>query len=425
MFSNRNIMIVSALLLAAFMQILYPIPSPVPTNQLFLMLGAMIVLMRVNSDGINLHTPSLVFLTTIVISILGNNIPAFFKPWSRLMQFAFLFIAASPMLQGEQINRARRQMTMGVIWACAFISIGSFAAYLTGQGQYLSGIIQGYMGITPHPNFLGMYVMIAMVWFITLFMRSTEMWERVIWTICWGGSLIVILLAASRASLACSLLGSMGVVYFRYRKNAGKMFNAVSILVLLVITMLPYLMPYMNTLLQKGITTDEETTDALVAATRGSIWDLRIQEMNESPLIGVGAYSCDINLPNADVFYSETAGSIELGSSYLGILSQLGWLGMLAYLWLIVPIFIKCYKKVVNENTPYAQLMLTLLIVISIHMIVEGYTITAGAVQCVVLWFVVGSAMQSDTIADYPVFWEKEDPITPEEYKIWKEENEE
>lgn len=418
-------MIVSLLLLAGFMQVVYPIPSPIPTNQLFMMLGAMLVLMYVGSDGFNVKMPCALFLGAIVVSILGNNIPVFFKPWSRLMQFAFLFVAASPLLGGEQIDRARRQMTMGVLWACSFVSVGSFLAYITGTGAYLTGIIQGYMGITPHPNFLGMYVMVAMVWFATLFMRSTEMRERIVWSGCWIASLIVVLLAASRASLGCALLGTVGVIYMRFRRNAGKMFNAIAISAMLTFMALPYLLPYMNTLLQKGISTEEAEADELVAATRGSIWDLRIQELNESPWIGVGAYSCDIYLPNADFFYSEDAGSIELGSSYLGMLSQLGWLGFLAYLMIFVPIYYKCYKVGVHENTPFAQLMVVLLTVIGVHMIVEGYAITAGAVQCVILWFVIGTADQSDKVADYPVFWEDDDPITPYEYAQWKEQQEE
>lgn len=420
MFSNRNIMIVSALLLIGFMQILYPIPSPVPTNQLFMILGALLVLMYVGSDGLNFHLPSILFLAVIVISILGNQIPPFFKPWSRLLQFGFLYVAASPLLQGEHIDRARRQMMIGVLWATAVISVASFVAYVTGVGTYMEGIIQGYMGVTPHPNFLGMYVMIAMVWFASLYMRSTEMRERIIFASCWAASLIVILLAASRASLACALLGSAGVIYLRFRKNAGKMFNAIAVVTMVTIVALPYLMPYMNTLFQKGLTTEEDVADELVVATRGSIWDLRIQELDESPWIGVGAYSCDINLPNADIFYSEDTGSIELGSSYLGMLSQLGWLGMIAYLLIFVPVLIKNYRIVVNENTPFSQLMMVLLTVLSLHMIVEGYAITAGAVQCVILWFVIGTAYQADKVADYPVFWEEEDPITPQEYEVWR-----
>jgi len=422
MLSNRNVMIVSALLLAGFMQVLYPIPSPVPTNQLFLMLGALVVLMHVGSDGLNIKYPCALFLAAIIISILGNNIPVFFKPWSRLMQFLFLFIAGSPLLSGEMINRIRRHMTMGVLWACSVISVGSFVAYITGTGQYLSGIIQGYMGITAHPNFLGMFVMIAMVWLMTLLMRSTKTWEYTVWGSCWLMSLIVLLMAASRASLACALFGSAGVLYMRFRKNAGKMFNAVAIVSMLVFFSLPYLLPYMGTLLQKGVSTEEGEADALVAATRGSIWDLRIQELDESPWIGVGAYSCDIHLPNAEVFYSENTGSIELGSSYLGMLSQLGWFGFLAYLAIFIPVYYKAYKVGVNENTPFSQLMVVLLTVIAIHMIVEGYAITGGAVQCVIMWFVIGTADQSDTVADYPVFWEEEDPINPQQYAQWKKE---
>lgn len=422
MYNSRNIAIGSFLLLFAFMQVMWSIPSPVPTNQLFMILGMVLVLSK--SSGSKMNWACAAFLGAIVVSILSNQIPAFFKPWQRFMQFLFLFIAASPLFEGPDINRMRRHMTMGILWACGVVAVGSFAAYITGTGAYLSGIIQGYMGITPHPNFLGMYVMVALVWFASLYFRSTELWERIAWAGCWLASLLVILLTASRGSTACGLLGTLIVVYLRFRKNSGKMFLAFSILVLIFIASLPYLLPYMETMMQKGVSADSEETDQLVAATRGAIWDLRFMELAESPFVGVGAYSCDINLPNADVFYTEGTGSIEQGSSYLGMLAQLGWIGFICYLLIAVPILIKAFRKATQENTPYAQLMVALMVPIFIHMVVEGYAITAGAIQCVILWLVLGAASQCDKVADYPVLWENEEetPITPEEYVDWREE---
>ncbi len=427
MFNNRNIAIGSFALLFAFMQVMWPVPSPLPTNQLFMMLGMALVLIKCTSEEVKINQACAMFLIAIVISILSNQIPVFFKPWQRLMQFIFLAVAASPLFEGDGINRMRRHMMMGILWACGVVSVGSFVAYLTGTGAYLSGIIQGYMGITPHPNFLGMYVMVAMVWFSSLYFRSTDNWERITWAGSWLACLIVILLTASRSSTACALLGTLVVVYLRFRKSTGKLFTAFSVLVLAFIMSLPYLMPYMGTMMQKGVSADSEETDELVAATRGAIWDLRFQELDESPFVGVGAYSCDINLPNADIFYTASTGSIEQGSSYLGMLAQLGWFGFVCYLLIAVPIFVKAFKKATQENTPYAQLMVALMIPVFIHMVVEGYAITAGAVQCVILWLVLGAASQCDKVADYPVLWENEDenPITPEEYVEWREEQEE
>lgn len=426
MLNNRNITIGSFILLFAFMQVMWPIPLPVPTNQLFMILGMLIVLNKAGSGEMRINWRCAAFIGIIALSIICNDIPEFFKPWQRFLQFVFLFIAASPLFESYEVARVQRHLTIGILWACGVVSVVSFVAYVTGTGAYLTGIIQGYMGITPHPNFLGMYVMVAMVWFASLYFRSTENWERITWAGSWLACLIVILLTASRSSTACGLLGTLLVAYLRFRNNAGKLITALFVLVFAFIMALPYLLPYMETMMKKGVSADSEETDELVAATRGAIWELRFQELDESPVLGVGAYSCDINLPHAEIFYTKSTGAIEQGSSYLGMLAQLGWLGFICYLAIAVPIFIKAFKKAYVENTPYAQLMVALMVPIFVHMLVEGYAITAGAIQCVILWLVLGAASQCDKVADYPVLWENEDepPISPEEYVEWKEEQE-
>lgn len=423
MINNRNIFIVSTLLLFNFMQCLFRIPSPVPTNILFLVLGTIVVLSELGKGPYKVNPICVWFLAGIILSIIANNIPPFFKPWQRLTQFLFLFIAGSPLINGENVDRVRRQMFMGVLWSCGLIGAGSFLAFITGQGRYLSGIIAGYMGITPHPNFLGMYCIIALVFFASFFFRSTNTVERVIWGGCWVGTLIALLLSASRASTACGLLGTAIVVYLRLQASPGKLMTAVSVVIGLVIVSLPYLIPFMGTMLQKGVSLEEGESDELVAATRGGIWDIRFAEINESPLVGVGAFSCDIHLPHAQVYYVAETGTVEQGSSYLGLLAQIGWIGFAPFVLLLALSFWKSFRYATKERTPYAQLLLAMMVPLLIHMIVEGYAITAGAVQCVILWFIISAAHLCDKVADYPVFWEKNDPITPEEYVVWRDEH--
>lgn len=424
MFSNRIIFIGSALLLFLFMQCHWPVPSPVPTNILFMVLGTMLVFMNmqggVKTDGLIIW-----LIAGIVLSIVSNTIPPFFKPWQRLVQFLLLAIAVSPLITGENIDRIRRQMTMGVIWASGAIGALSFLGYILGFGTYMSGIIQGYMGITPHPNFLGMYCIIAMVWFASLFFRSTNVRERTIFASLWVGCMVVLLLSASRSSTACGLLGTVIVAYLRFQENAGRLMTAGLIMAALAVLALPYLAPYTDTMMQKGVSVSGEESDELVAATRGGVWTMRYLEIAKSPLVGVGAYACDITLPHANVYYVEKTGTVEQGSSYLGLLAQIGWIGFLPFALLLYMAFRKSYRYATKEKTPYAQLILAMLVPIMVHMIVEGYAITAGAIQCVILWAIIGAAYQCDKVADYPVFWEEEDPITPEEYVEWKEQQEE
>ena len=58
-----------------------------------------------------------------------------------------LLLGCSPLINGPRINKVRRQMFMGGLWAMGAISIWSFFARFTGQGQYLTGIVNGYMGV--------------------------------------------------------------------------------------------------------------------------------------------------------------------------------------------------------------------------------------------------------------------------------------
>lgn len=419
MFSNRNIFIVTVLLLVAFMQVLYPIPSPIPTNQLFLILGAVVVLFHAKGDEFHFDMAVLAFIGAIVLSIVSNDIPALFKPWSRFAQFIFLMLAGSNMLRSKDIDRIRRQMNMGVLWSAGIIAIWSFVGYFLGFGRYIWGFIHGYMGVTPHPNFLGMYVLVAMVWFAALFFRCTDMKERIILGSLWSMSLVVLLLSASRSALACGLLGTLIIVYLRLQRSVGKIMTAAFVMAAIFFISLPVLLPYAETMMKKG--EDKENIEEAFEATRGEIWELRFMEIAESPYVGVGAYSCDINLPMAYIFYDHDTGSIEQGSSFLGLLAQVGWIGFSIFLLLVVPVVWKAFRYATREQTPYAQLMFALLAAIMCHMVVEGYAITAGAVQCVIFWFVLGGAAQSDKVADYPILWEKEDPITPEEYEEWKE----
>lgn len=403
-----------------FMQVVYGVPAPM--NYVYLIFAAAMAGLSLGR-GFKINYGCVAFLAIAALSIMNNDIPYFFKPWQRYGLFLACMIGCSPLISGGQLNKLRRQMMMGALWAMGGITVWSFIGRFTGQGQYIWGIVNGYMGVTGHPNFLGFFVMMAMVWFAALFFRSTKMEERVLFAGLWISSLTVILMTASRTSAACALLGTLAVVYLRLRKDAGKMVSFYAVMVGLAIFAWPVIAPYTEAMQKKQM--DLNDSDTMIAASRGAIWELRYAEIDESPWIGVGAYSCDINLPNAHVFYSSNNGSIELGSSYLGMLSQCGWLGFLAFMAILIPVGWKVWKYATEQRTPYAQLMFSLCVALAAHMVFEGYAMTAGAIQCVVLWLVVAAADQCDVVADYPVAWEKEDedPITPEEYVAWRDAN--
>lgn len=412
----RNVFLISAILLTLFMQII--IPMPLPMHYVFIFFGAYTII-SCAGDGMKVNAGCALFLVAMLISILGNKIPPFFKPVDRFILFSLLMIGCSPLLTGPTIDKMKRHLALGCVYGMLAIAVLSFLGYFLGFGKRLTGIVDSYMGVAGHPNFLGFYTMVSAVALASMFFRCTKMVERIIVLSLWAMCLITLLLASSRSALALALVGTMMAVYLRLQKNASAMMNTVMAMVGAVILALPYLMPFMDSMMKKNM--DFDDTDSMVADTRGYIWQLRYWEIEESPVIGVGAYGCDINLPNASVFYVEKTGTIELGSSYLGLLSQCGWLGMITFLIIVVPIIIKTTRHAFKERTPYAQLWLPIIVVIALNMIFEAYLITAGAVQCMAVWLVLAAAEQSDRVADYPVAWEKWDPISPTLYEYWRQ----
>ena len=406
MFKHRNIFIISALLMFLFIQIIYPMPGPM--LYIYFFTAAFFVMSKMG-EGWTLRPAMLLFHAATVISIIGNTIDPIFKPWQRFFLFFLMTIACSPMISGEGVNRIRRQLFMAALWALGGIAAWSFVGYFTGQGQYIWGFVNGYMGVTGHPNFLSFFTMISMVWSAQLFFRCTVMKERIICGGFWVCCLITILLSASRSATACALIGTLLVVYMRLRKNTSAMSITVMVIVVAAITAWPVLAPYTEAMSKKS----NDSTDEAIAASRGYIWELRKMEIEESPIIGIGAYSCDTKLPFADTFYDKETGGIELGSSYLGMVSQIGWLGLITFLLAVVPIIL----KTVN----YAQLIFAMIVPVAINMAFEGYVMTAGAVQCVIVWLLFGAADQVDTVADYPITWEEWDPPTPEQYVAWRD----
>lgn len=415
---NRNAFIIAALLLAVFMQIKYPLS--LPTNYIFFGYASFVVLTSLGGGGMKINFGMVLLMAAVAISIAGNHIPDFFKPWPRFGLFVMMAIGCSPLFSGNTVDKVKRQMNMGGLFACFIIAVWSFVAYFTGQGMFLSGIVNGYMGVTGHPNFLAYYVMITMVALASLFFRCTTNKERIIFAGLWGSCIITLLVSASRSATGLGLAGSLVAGYLRLQKDTAKRFRVYMIMACAVVVALPYLIPYTETMMKKEMNFDDGGATA-IAATRGYIWELRYMEIAKSPVIGIGAYSCDTSLPGASTFYSENNGSIELGSSYLGLLAQSGWLAFLSFLLMLVPIVLKSIKYCFNQRTPYAQFFFPMLLVSIIHMIFEGYLMTAGAVQCVIVWMLIGACDQCDKVADYPVLWEKEDPITPEEYVYWRE----
>ena len=138
--AHRNYFLVACVLMFLFIQIIYPMPGPMLYIYDF---ACVFFILSKAGEGMSIKFQYILFLLATTISIVGNTIPIIFKPWERFTLLILVVIACSPMISGPGVNRARRQIFMGSLWALVLIVAWSFIGYFTGQGQYITGFVNG------------------------------------------------------------------------------------------------------------------------------------------------------------------------------------------------------------------------------------------------------------------------------------------
>ncbi len=85
-------------------------------------------------------------------------------------------------------------------------------------------------------------------------------------------------------------------------------------------------------------------------------------------------------------------GTIEPGSSWLFLLSSLGLYGFLSFL---IPFAYNTYMLYKNLNTGFnGGLLCSIMVLFSVHMLIEGYVVAPGAYLCFLLWLSLSESEQ-------------------------------
>ena len=84
---------------------------------------------------------------------------------------------------------------------------------------------------------------------------------------------------------------------------------------------------------------------------------------------------------------------MELGSTYLGVISQTGVVGFIGFVMILLVSFLHCYKLICATGTFVAMWLMALFAAIGVHMVVEGYATHAGSMQCLFLWLLFSCMM--------------------------------
>lgn len=353
-------------------------------------LALVIVLLMVLSKGIEkLSFATLLFFCCCIISIITNNIPDFFKPWPRLAQYLLILLAVSPLIGGYLIDVFRFKVLECVTLALSLVALGSFGYYMMGMGW----TTVGYFGLAQHPNFLGFFGMISNITLWALFFMYEERKKKIIILALLVASLIVTMLSAARICLAATIVGMLVLVYFRYKGRLGKLLKVLVLTGGIAAAAFPVYQPYLDGIMYKQNASEDAES---ATSSRDALWATRVEEIHRSPITGVGCFSVDTSIQDDEKHYNpynQITGTVELGSTYLGVMSQTGILGFVFFALILLTAVYKCWSATRQTDSMVPIWLFALFGAIAIHMIVEGYATHAGSMQCVFLWLLLSCMM--------------------------------
>ena len=317
-------------------------------------------------------------IVACIISVVYNDIPSYFRPEQRLVIFIVSMLCLSPLLSGRYINTIKITTFHYASKFLIGITLLSFIGKVT--GVYSGDNASGFSGITNHSMTLGVVAGISLIY--TLFIltkKPINKKEKYRYCVVAFITVFTLILAGSRGALIAAILG---VLVFVFKENKGKFTktikNLVRLSILLALTA-PIWIQYTARLIEKNITAESEVS---ITHSRDLIWNYRLIEFNESPVIGIGLASAKYGLIN------KVTGQNEPGSSWGAIFAQIGLFGGIPFLLLILSYFHFLYiKKDINSNH---SLLIGLLSFFAIHWISEGYMLSAGGFEFFYAWLLLG-----------------------------------
>lgn len=316
-------------------------------------------------------------LLSAAAGIIVNQPPAVFHPWERLGMFALLMGGIGPLFRSRENDLLSVQLFHLLSAACLLIGSISAAAILFGVG----GGSPLFRGLTPHSMILGVVAGIGFLSAFRSILQCRENRNNLTLRHPLGGCacLIALLLSSSRSAL---LATAGGVLYLLFKTPSGRGFGLLTAGVLLLL-ILPF-----SSFLTEGLSNKfaSGAEAGSIISSREELWSDRLQEFKEHPFLGVGFASQSI----ITFAHSLHSGIIEPGSSWLGSLSMLGLCGSIPLFCMIA---LAVRRGARHPGLP--PLSACVLIFFCIHMVFEGYIISAGSILCLLLWSCISAALSS------------------------------
>lgn len=350
----------------------------------FLILSIFLIL---RSDEIHFNKWILLIIFFSFFSICVNNIPEKFSPWKRYIIFIIMLLPISSVITSYYIAYFRIKTFDLFIKIISILILFSFVGYLLHIEAFYHEKTHTFRGLMIYCMVLGPFAAIATIYFLLNYLYT----RKIIYFIFVIMSFLTCLLSGSRGAFI-ALVGSFLYFLCIYCKNnIYLLLKSIVVIIFLSVILINFFPSYMDSLTEKQINNIEAGG---TFASRSKLIQDRVEEFLGHPLFGSGFASVDLSI----VKYTSVSddGKVEPGSSWLFILSSIGILAFIVFIRLIIFPLIIIYKEA--KSTSYDSILMgCVMVIFVIHMIVEGYILSAGSFLFWGAWLVIG-IIQDDSL---------------------------
>jgi O-antigen ligase len=303
-----------------------------------------------------------------VVSIFINDIPSYFKAPERFISFMLIFLCVSPMIYTAKLSKFRIELFRYSTYLIALVVVLSVLAKFTGIYSGTDDSTGLFQGFTNHSMILGPFAAITLlyaIWKIDSLNNNKKIRNRyIVLSII---AFLALLLAGSRVAVMGAIGGVLVMFAAIYRKKLQKFVKLTLIFLFVLVSTSPLWFSYAGVLIQKNNNNLEANG---FTSSRADFWTDRIEEFKQSPIFGIGFSSAK---------YGEidtTTGQIEPATSWGAIFAQIGILGGLPFLLMIIYYIYFLRKNQDKFNN--GAFLLGLLSFFVIHWFAEGYILASG-----------------------------------------------
>lgn len=350
------------------------------------------------------------FLAVCALSICFSEFKSQFMAWERYGAFLILVFAVGPLMRNAFMTRCRIYMLKAVCCLCVLCSIYYNALYvfmLTHYCSWMSRYVYVWWHTLDISMLFGALSGIGALFTGWLLLRKEFPWTgiREVWRItaarlrwlfvagCFLSCLNATILASSRIAIvafAVALTVMCGLHWYWQRKLPRG--AAITVALLVSICGLSVVIP-MTPIMDIKFSYIEKNDDDYMASRR-QLWHERGEEIKEYRFFGVG-FAC-VDLESTSSYISTQGnhnynlelnqGKIEPGSSWMYVLSATGIVGFLLLLMIVL-------RSILHAVCARHVLIAALLVFFTVHMLAEGYVISAGAMLSFIFWLTVADSV--------------------------------